>query len=624
MVKNNQTIEVKSDIGHVRQRVEMYIGTSDSPTHLVIEILDNALDEILGKYATTVSVSINSESGEVTIEDNGRGLPQGKYIATSDDDKPYDKRDITELVFTKHFSSEKFNSKVYSRSVGLHGVGAVVVNALSEYVICDIYKNKKATRYHFIDGSLKDKAKDRTEQISKHGTKITFKPNPVYFQSMEYDMKLIERRLKMFKYLYKSSTLYLNNNPVEVSSVADLHPSFLSSLPLIEVTTDDYYVALTYDLQETTPRRFGYVNLRPVNEGNHITYINGLLRDVWQEVSSNRYKFERDDCFLGVSVLFSVFLPDPKFSSQTKEKLTSLRSEIQEATSSLKDELVSLLNSKRYLHLFTRPLLMRFTQYRESVSKLEKIDYVKESIRYGEVEENGDGIKVTRRLSSDKLADCISKNREETELYIVEGDSAGGTIKRARDLKIHAVLPLKGKPLNANKKSLDSIIKNPEIRTLIEAIGIGISPMEKLENLRYGKIIIAADADPDGSNIQAILLGNILKLFPSLISAGRVYVCEAPLFYQKHKGYVWDFGLIDPDKRFQRFKGLGEMNPDQIDDIMLNPKKRKLLQVRIANDSDKEYARKLVSSPESLKAMMRRIGLIEKDSQDLSFVEVQE
>jgi DNA gyrase/topoisomerase IV subunit B len=609
-----QTIEIKSDIGHVRQCADMYIGSNDSPVHLVTEIMDNALDEILGKYATTVSVTINEETGEVIIEDDGRGIPQGQYRAKSKDDEPFDGQDITDLIFTKHFSSEKFSADVYRRSVGLHGVGAVVVNALSDYVICDVYsKKKKKTTYRFVDGVLKSKKEGKSERGSKFasGTRVTFKPNSKFFTSMTYDMKIIERRLKMFKYLYRDSRLFLNDESIEVSSVSDLHPSFVSSMQLLEITTDDYYFALTYDISETATKRYGYVNLRPVNEGAHLVFINSLLRDAWQEVSNTKFEFDRDDCFLGASILFSVFLSDPKFSSQTKERLTSTKTEVQEAASDLKDDLVSLLNSKKYVHLFTKPLLARFSKYRSSMSNLEKIDYVKEAIRYGEVEEESGKVRVSRRLSSDKLADCVSRSRDETELYIVEGDSAGGTVKKARDRMIHAVLPLRGKSLNANKKSLEVAVKNPEIKALIEAIGIGVAPMEKIENVRYGKIIIAADADPDGSHIQVLLLGSMLKFFPSLIQAGRVYICEAPLFYQRGKGYLWDFAKVDTSKSFQRFKGLGEMNPDQFQETMLNPSKRKLIQIRVANDTDKDYALKLVSSSDALKAMMRKIGLIE-------------
>jgi DNA gyrase/topoisomerase IV subunit B len=578
--------------------------------------MDNALDEILGSYATTVSVLVDASTGEVTVEDDGRGIPQGIYHSKSDDDKPFEGRDITDLIFTKHFSSEKFSSDVYRRSVGLHGVGAVVVNALSDYVVCEVYNKKTRTTYRFVDGVLKSKKEGKSERGTKFstGTKVTFRPNSAFFTSMSYDMKLIERRLKMFKYLYQDSRLFLNNEPIEVSSVADLHPSFSSTMSLLEIKTDDYYFALTYDVAETSTKRYGYVNLRPVNEGNHLVFINSIIRDVWQEVSNSKFEFDRDDCFLGASILFSVFLSDPKFSSQTKERLTSLKTEVQEAANDLKDKFISLLNSKKFLHLFTKPMLTRFSKYRSSMSNLEKIDYVKESVRYGEVDSDGDRVRVSRRLSSDKLADCISRNRDETELYIVEGDSAGGTVKKARDKMIHAVLSLKGKPLNANKKSLDSVVKNAEIKTLIEAIGVGVYPVEKLENLRYGKIIIAADADPDGSNIQAILLGDILKLFPSLVQDGRVYICEAPLFYQKGRGYLWDFSRVDTSKRFQRFKGLGEMNADQFQESMLNPQKRRLIRIRVADDADRDYALKLVSSSEALKNMMREIGLIEQNS----------
>ena len=243
------------------------------------------------------------------------------------------------------------------------------------------------------------------------------------------------------------------------------------------------------------------------------------------------------------------------------------------------------------------------------MKRLKSIDYVKAAISYGDVSKNNGRVKVKRGVAVKSLCECVSDDRDRTELYIVEGDSAGGSLISCRDPKVHAVLPLRGKPINAACNPLDHVVRNAEFQALIRSIGSGVAPLEQIEKVRYGKIIIAADADPDGKNIEAILLGGFLTLFPSLVHDGRLFICEAPLFRQGQR-YFWSFEDINPDKPFKRFKGLGEMNSDEIHESMVDPKNRRLIQVVISDESDRSYGLKLVGDRETRRLMLLDRGVI--------------
>jgi DNA gyrase subunit B len=584
----------------------MFIGDTTHPTHLLQEIVDNSLDEVLNGLATKVEININNDI--VSVEDDGRGILQGIYHKKG---SPYNGKNITQLICEKNFSGEKFSNQVYDHSVGLHGLGLVVVNALSEYLTCEIYKDGGCNTYKFIDSKLVDTIPSSTDNKKSYtGTKVTFKPSSTYFETLKFDLKVLDKRLKMFKYLYPKSVIIINGEEVEASTLDKVHSSFNSKLPTVEIETDNYFLALTYDLEETNTHKYGYVNLLGVNEGSHLVYLTSMLKDVWAALS-NGYEFDKEDCFLGMSLLCSAYLKNPQFSSQTKERLTSSRQDIREVFEGVDIELLDSLRSKEFYNSFTKPLLIRFQEYRKSMRRLKVIDYVKEAINYGDVSESDKGVIVNRKTTVKKLFDCTSTNRELTELYVVEGQSAGGSILQCRDLKIHAVLPLRGKPLNPMNMSLDKIVKNEEFCSLINALGTGVAPLEKPESVRYGKIIIVADADVDGKNIEAILLGGFLKLFPELINSGRLYVCEAPLYWQKKKGFIWDFNKVNLNKPFQRFKGLGEMNSDQIYEAIVNPVGRKLYQVVVDGFSDKEIAFQLVGNPIARREMLRLEGIVE-------------
>jgi DNA gyrase/topoisomerase IV subunit B len=631
---DTSNFKVLTGLDHIRERSGMYIGSNENPTHLLMEIVDNALDEVLNDYATGMSILIKDDL-EVTISDNGRGMVQGLY---NDQDSDLHGREIVDLIYTELFSSEKFGgSTVYKKSVGLHGVGSVVVNALSDYITCQVFQDGKCATYRFVKGEFVGKTEVALKSHLKKntGTVVTFKPSATCFENMTYDLKLLDQRLKIFHYFYrrketfkvgktkqvveKKADILINNTRVETSSLADIHKSFDSKLPIVEVHGENFHFAMTYDLESSSHYRYGYVNLLPVNDGSHINHMNQIVRNVWSDLRGSQYVFERDDCFVGSAMIFSCYLTNPHFDSQTKQRLTSPKADVKEAVEDLQAALHKALSKEDTFSKFTKPLLMRFHEYRQSMKKLEAIDYVKEAITYGDVKsESNGGVRVSRKSSIKSLVECTSSDREETELYIVEGDSAGGSLISCRNPRIHAVLGLRGKPMNTTNFKLEKVVKNPEFQALIHTIGSGIAPLEQIECVRYGKIIIAADADADGKNIEAILLGGFLRLFPDLVASGRIYVCEAPLYYQGNK-YFWDSDKIDLSKPLQRFKGLGEMNSDQIFESMVDDKKRRLVQIAVADDKDKDYALKLVGSTYHRKAMLNSKGVLDNIDESDSF-----
>jgi DNA gyrase subunit B len=602
---------ILSDVDSIRMRSGMFIGSNDTPIHLLQEITDNALDELLNNLASKVIIDIDYDSCEVTVEDNGRGMIQGLY--KDEKNKSYDGREIVDLICSKLFSSEKFSSTTYHKSVGLHGVGLVVVNALSEYLSLKIYNGKTCSLYDFKNGVWDRKLETKIEDRPKgyKGTVVSFRPNSEFFEEMKYDTTILLSRLKMFKYFYQKSTIIFNGEDIKVESIADIHKSFDTKLPMIEIETDNYHLALAYNLEETQSHEYGYVNLLPTNLGTHMNYISSVLKDTWQEVKKTAgFVFDKDDCFIGCSVLFSCYLTSPTFDSQTKTRLTISKSVMRESVVGLDQKLLKLLLKTENFNSFTRPLLIRFSEYRKSLKKLKTMDYLKEAMTYGDISDDNGSVRVSRNITNTKLLDCTSTDREETELYIVEGDSAGGSIKQCRDITKHAILPLRGKPLNVANMDLKEIVKNVEFQSLINAMGCGVFPLEKVENIRYSKIILCADADVDGRSIEAILLGGFLKLFPGLVAGKKLYICEAPLFLQDGK-YYWTNDEIDVNKKFQRFKGLGEMNSNEIFDSMINPENRKLLQVVISDEQDRNYALELVSNPLTRKTMLTEGGYLE-------------
>ena len=604
-------IQVLEGLDAVRLRPGMYIGTTGPKGlhHLVWEIVDNSIDEATNKFATKISVTINKD-GSCTVEDDGRGIPV--------DIHPVLKISGVEVVFTQLHAGGKFNNDNYNFSGGLHGVGASVVNALSEWLEVEICKNGKQyyAKFETIpDGKGKLKGGVTVEHLKeigktdKHGTKITFKPDWRIFETTEFSIDVISKHLKELAFLNKGVEIGLEDKRVENYKKVYKYDGGLSDFVLylndskgklfpepiyIEGEKDGIQVALAFQYTDGyTESIFSYVNNIPTNEGGtHETGFKGALTKVFNDAMRKTNVLKEKDANLmgedfreGLTAVLAIKMRNVQFEGQTKTKLGN-----PEAKSAVETVVIEKLNDIIYNNKKNKPFAVIYekamgaAKVREAARKAKEITRQKNAL---------DGASLVG-----KLASSTGKKPELNELFIVEGDSAGGSAKQARDRHFQAILPLRGKPLNAEKKRIDQVLSNEEIRTIITALGAGIGEDFNLQDLKYHKVIILADADQDGAHIRAILLTFFYRYMKELITEGHVFIGLPPLYkVQKREDveYVYsDAELPDAIARFgknyslQRYKGLGEMNPDQLWETTMDPKERSLVQVTIEDAAEAE------------------------------------
>ena len=593
-------IEVLDSIEGIRKRPSMYIGSVDEEGvhHLVFEVLDNSIDETLAGYCNEVRVIIN-EDNSVTIIDNGRGIPVDKH--------PKYNKPAIEIIFTHLHKGAKFSRKIYKISGGLHGVGLTVVNALSKFLEAEVYRDGKIYRIYFEKGRLK-KGLEIVGNSNITGTKITFKPDEEIFGDYNISYEKIKSRLKEVSYILGKRIRFIledkRTNIKEeifcdkgiVSLIEDItsnkkimfNPIYFS----IERDNKKLEVSFTYveDSEEEIIESF--VNtIKTKEHGTHVAgfkygltkAINKIAKELGLLKSGN---LTGKDIREGLVAAISIFIPEPNFSGQTKTKLTN-----PEIKSFVEGEVYKFL--ERY-----------FNENRDIAKKIIEKALISREIRET-LKKRKEVLKkrFEKILLPGKLADCIEKDVEKRELFIVEGDSAGGSAKQARDRRFQAILPIQGKILNVEKTSFSKILENKEIKAIITAIGTGVGDDFNIEKLRYGKIIIMTDADVDGMHIRALLLTLFYRYMRKLIEEGRVYIVKAPLYrlrVDNRDYYVYSESelksLLEKFKGknviIQRFKGLGEMNPEQLWETTMNPKTRILLKVTI---KDAKEAEELVS-----------------------------
>jgi DNA gyrase subunit B len=566
-----EKITVLSEIEHIRQRSGMYIGLTENPLHLCYELIDNALDEANAENAKNINLWISKN--HFSIIDDGRGIPlhdlNGEVAAI--------------VTCTKLFSGAKFDKHAYKISIGLNGVGLVAVNALStsmELVVC---RDKKKLTATFSKGVLQKKSIQKSvDEVKKSYTKIDFEADPEIFESTNLEplVPIIEKRLRLAKtaldcniFFQSSEVKPYTNEELIGCTVLTAHKSKTHEL-----------MVLGYKLESTNEDiNNGAVNLLPVDRGTHIQSLKKIIQEAWSPFIKDR-NIRPADVLIGCSAFISVIVDEPKYSSQTKEQLSSSNPVRLETYKEFVDAIRNYLAG----HENQRNILLRkFEDYRASLDRLSSTAYINSVIKLGEL----DGENVSRNSSVPKLLDCSSPKRDFTELYIVEGASAKGPLKSTRNSSIHAILPLKGKILNVIDRDIVSIMDNDEVRSIINGIGAGAYSKFDITRIRYGKIIIMTDADQDGLNILALLIGLFNYAMPELISAGHLYYAQMPLYgyYDKKFIPVYSEKDLPPKiKSFQRFKGLGEMNPDQIKEIAFVETVRKLVQV---TDPDKEVTK---------------------------------
>ncbi|HEN8959885.1 TPA: DNA topoisomerase IV subunit B [Streptococcus agalactiae] len=598
----DDAIQVLEGLDAVRKRPGMYIGSTDGTGlhHLVWEIVDNAVDEALSGFGNRIDVIINKD-GSITVTDHGRGMPTGMHAMG----KP-----TVEVIFTVLHAGGKFGQGGYKTSGGLHGVGSSVVNALSSWLEVEIIRDGAIYRQRFENGGkpVTTLKKIGTAPKSKSGTSVSFMPDQSVFSTIDFKFNTIAERLKESAFLLKNVTLTLTDNRSEEAEYLEFHyengvqdfveylnedKETLTPIMFFEGEEQEFHieVALQYN-DGFSDNILSFVNnVRTKDGGTHETGLKSAITKSMNDyarktglLKEKDKNLEGSDYREGLSAILSILVPEEhlQFEGQTKDKLGSpLARPIVDGIVSEKLTYFLMENGDLASNLIRKAIKAR--DAREAARKAR------------DESRNGKKSKKDKGLLSGKLTPAQSKNAKKNELYLVEGNSAGGSAKQGRDRKFQAILPLRGKVLNTAKAKMADIIKNEEINTMIHTIGAGVGPDFNLDDINYDKVIIMTDADTDGAHIQTLLLTFFYRYMRPLVEEGHVYIALPPLYkMSKGKGkkeiveYAWtDIELEELRQKFgkgsllQRYKGLGEMNADQLWETTMNPETRTLIRVTI-------------------------------------------
>ncbi|MEM2979491.1 MAG: DNA topoisomerase (ATP-hydrolyzing) subunit B, partial [Methanomassiliicoccales archaeon] len=588
---NEDKIQVLEGLQAVRKRPGMYIGSTDSRGlhHLVFEVVDNSIDEAMAGFCTKIAVTINGD-GSVTVEDDGRGIPTGIL--------PKYERPAVEIVMTTLHAGGKFDRKSYKVSGGLHGVGLSVVNSLSEWLEVRVKREGKEHFARFERGVVVDKLRIIGE-ASSTGTIITFKPDPEIFEDVNFDADILasilmdlaflnknviilfkdERTGREEKYHYEGGIIEFVQHINRTKNVLHEKPIYIAgerSDILIEV-------ALQYTDAYSENIHTFVNNINTIEGGTHLIGFRSALTRTMNDYA-RKYGFLKesdeslsgDDVREGLTAILSVKMPEPQFEGQTKTKL---------GNSEIRGIVDSFVYERLYQYLEENPKVAEACIRRAILAA-----QAREAARKARELTRRKGFLESASLPG-KLADCTEKDPAKSELFIVEGDSAGGSAKQGRNREFQAVLPLRGKILNVEKARMDKILKNAEVRNLITALGTGIKEDFDISKTRYHKIIIMTDADVDGAHIRTLLLTLFFRYMRPLIENGYVYIAQPPL-YRIAKGNTEIYAYTEKERisaverlgkgvSIQRYKGLGEMNPKQLWETTMNPDTRVMKKVTI-------------------------------------------
>ena len=596
-------IQILEGLEAVRKRPGMYIGSTSirGLHHLVYEIVDNAVDEALAGFCDMIDVTIN-EDNSVTVLDDGRGIPVGIQKKAG--------KSAVEVVFTILHAGGKFGGGGYKVSGGLHGVGASVVNALSEWLEVEIYQDGKVYHQRYERGkAVKPLEMTGTCSVEKHGTRVSFLPDKEIFEETVFDYDTLKIRLRETAFLTKNLKIVLRDNREEkhektfhyeggirefVTYLNKGKTPLYENVLYCEGTRDGVYVEVSMQHNDSyTENIYSFVNnINTPEGGTHLAGFKNALTKTLNDyarknklLKENEESLSGEDIREGLTAIISVKISEPQFEGQTKQKLGN--SEARTAVDNIVSEQLTYFleqNPAVAKAMCEKSILAQ--RARAAARKARDLTRRKSAL---------DGMALPG-----KLADCSDKNPENCEIYIVEGDSAGGSAKTARSRATQAILPLRGKILNVEKARMDKIYGNAEIKAMITAFGTGIHDDFDITKLRYHKIIIMTDADVDGAHISTLLLTFIYRFMPELIKQGYVYLAQPPLYKVEKNKKVWyaysddelnallaDIGR-DSSNKIQRYKGLGEMDAEQLWETTMDPERRILLRVTMDEETTSE------------------------------------